>query len=140
MSLRHLFSSIVAAGVLSIGYAAHAQEAVLGKNEFEARCSVCHGVTGTGDGAVGELFAIKPKNLRVLAKENGGIFPFDEVRAAIDGRRRVIAHGSSEMPIWGDYLMAEALEGRFIRPNDARLVVEARISALTQYIHSLQAD
>jgi mono/diheme cytochrome c family protein len=130
MSLGHVFSSVAVAGVLLIGYAAHAQEAVLGKNEFEARCSVCHGVTGAG----------KPKNLRVLAKENGGIFPFDEVRAAIDGRRRVIAHGSSEMPIWGDYLMAEALEGRFIRPNDARLVVEARISALTQYIHSLQAD
>ncbi len=106
MSLGHVFSSVAVAGVLLIGYAAHAQEAVLGKNEFEARCSVCHGVTGAGDGLVGELFAQKPKNLRVLAKENGGIFPFDEVRAAIDGRRRVIAHGSSEMPIWGDYLMA----------------------------------
>ena len=140
MSLGHAFSSTIAAGVLLIGCAVHAQEAVLGKKEFEERCSVCHGVTGGGDGTVGELFAIKPKNLRVLAKENGGIFPFDEVRAAIDGRRRVIAHGSSEMPIWGDYLMEEALEGRFIRPNDARLVVEARISALTQYIHSLQSE
>ena len=116
MSPGHAIGSIAATGILLIGCAAHAQEAVVGKNEFEERCSVCLGVTGEGDGAVGELFAIKPKNLRVLAKENGGIFPFDEVRAAIDGRRRVIAHGSSEMPIWGDYLMEEALEGRFIRP------------------------
>ena len=61
MSLGHAFDSTVAAGALLIGHAAHAQETVLGKNEFEERCSVCHGITGAGDGAGGELFAIKPK-------------------------------------------------------------------------------
>lgn len=138
MKIHSRLIIFLGATVLSIGTSATAQDAFLGKQEFIDRCSVCHGETGGGDGLVGELFAQRPKNLRLLAKENDGVFPFASVYESIDGRRDITAHGRTEMPIWGNYLTAEALEGRGIDPDDARLVVEARILALVQYIQSIQ--
>ncbi|MFY0692714.1 MAG: cytochrome c [Paracoccaceae bacterium] len=123
---------------LGIATSAMAQDAFLGKPEYDQRCAVCHGAEGAGDGAVGALFAQAPRDLRTLAAQNGGVFPFADVYQAIEGRREIAAHGGSEMPIWGDYLLAEALERRNVSPYDAQLVVEARIIALTQYISSLQ--
>lgn len=116
-----------------------AQDVVLGKAEFEERCSVCHGITGKGDGIVGELFAQKPRNLTTLAKENGGVFPFEAVYQAIDGRREIRGHGTTRMPVWGEYLMVEALEDRFIDKKDAYLVVQGRILALVYYLQSVQS-
>lgn len=139
MSVRSIFAAAVATGAILAGASAWAQDPLLGKAEFRNSCVVCHGETGVGDGPVGELFAQKPKNLRVLAKENGGDYPFAKVYEAIDGRAKIIAHGTSEMPIWGDYLMADTMADRNIRPSDAQMVVEARIIALVQYIQTLQA-
>ncbi|NNK79728.1 MAG: hypothetical protein HKP40_13570 [Litoreibacter sp.] len=127
-----------AVAVVSMATGAMAQDAFLGKPEYDQRCAVCHGAEGAGDGAVGVLFAQSPKDLRTLASDNGGVFPFADVYQAIEGGREIAAHGRTEMPIWGDYLLAEALERRNVSPYDAQLVVEARIIALTQYISSLQ--
>ncbi|MDU8911256.1 c-type cytochrome [Aestuariicoccus sp. MJ-SS9] len=125
--------------VLSGVTAAKAQDPFLGKQEFLQRCAVCHGAEGAGDGPVGELFAIKPRDLRTLARENGGTYPFARIYATIDGRDRIPGHGGPEMPIWGDFLEAEALvEDRGISPEDAQMIASARIIALTQYIGSLQ--
>lgn len=124
---------------LSAAEPAAAQDAVLGAAEFKERCSVCHGEQGKGDGMVGELFAQKPRNLTLLAKENGGAFPFDAVMQSIDGRKEIRGHGDSRMPVWGEYLMVEALESRSIDKKDAFLVVQGRILALTYYIQSIQA-
>jgi hypothetical protein len=38
---------------------------------------------------------------RVLDSGMTGLFPVDEVAAAIDARTAIPAHGSREMPIWG---------------------------------------
>jgi mono/diheme cytochrome c family protein len=115
-------------------------ETMMGETLFGERCAVCHGASGAGDGLVGELFAHRPKDLRILARENGGSFPFGQVMQAIDGRTSISAHGGSEMPIWGDALMEEALIYRGINPKDARMVTDARVHALTVYIQSLQVD
>lgn len=135
--LRHVM--IGAALAAGLGGGALAQDAFMGQQEFAQRCAVCHGETGAGDGLVGELFAQRPKDLRILARENGGEFPFSAVYESIDGRRDIAAHGNSEMPIWGDYLEAETLELRNVSEADARMVVEARIRAMVQYIQSIQA-
>ena len=119
---------------------ASAQESALGAEEFTDRCAICHGETGDGSGVVGELFAQKPKNLRILARENGGTFPLDTVIRAIDGRETISAHGTSEMPIWGEYLMVDTLEDRGINPKDARSIVNGRILTLTHYIQMLQVE
>jgi len=41
-------------------------------------------------------------NLRTLATRNDGAFPAEAVRAYIDGRESVAAHGDRQMPVWGD--------------------------------------
>ena len=38
----------------------------------------------------------------MLAKSNNGVFPKDAVYEAIDGSKTIPAHGTREMPIWGE--------------------------------------
>ncbi|MGB8814900.1 MAG: cytochrome c [Paracoccaceae bacterium] len=137
--MRRLVKTMaIGLSVCAIGSAILAQDVPLGATEFEARCAVCHGKTGAGDGIVGELFDRKPKNLTLLAKENGGVFPFDAVYQSIDGRREIAGHGGSKMPIWGDYFMAESLKNDFGDDN-AYLLVQGRVLSLVYFLQSIQA-
>ena len=43
-----------------------------------------------------------PADLPRIAQRYGGRFPAAEMAAYIDGRTVVPAHGSREMPIWGE--------------------------------------
>jgi mono/diheme cytochrome c family protein len=122
----------MAAGLFS--FPALAQDMQVGKGMFLERCAVCHGETGAGDDVVGGLFTQKPKDLQLLTKENNGEFLYARVYRSIDGRLDIAAHENSEMPIWGDYLMAEALEDRGINPKDAVSIVDARIISRVFYI------
>ena len=136
-----IFRTLTLAALVAGGtQAAQAQDAMAGAEIFADRCAVCHGDSGAGDGLVGELFAQKPGNLRTLARDNGGVYPFEEVFMAIGGVNRIAAHGHSEMPIWGEALMEEALEERGIDPKDAGLIVQGRVLALTYYIQTLQLE
>lgn len=117
---------------------AAAQGTIFGKASYDRNCAVCHGPEGAGDGTVAELFEVKPRNLKTLAAENNGAFPFSEVYQAINGRRNIQGHGASEMPIWGDYFLAEALP-KTIHPGvDAEEIVQGRILSLVYYLQSIQ--
>jgi mono/diheme cytochrome c family protein len=72
-----------------------------GKARFERYCSSCHGTDAKGDGPLADLLTKKPANLTQLAKNNGGKFPGIKVMHQIDGRDTVRAHGTSDMPVWG---------------------------------------
>ena len=117
---------------------AAAQDTGYGESLFRNNCAVCHGMTGAGDGPVAELFAQRPGNLKELAKANNGAFPFSEVYQSINGRRDVTAHGNSEMPIWGDLFLEEALPATVHPGVSAEDLVQGRILALTYYLQSLQ--
>lgn len=117
-----------------------AQDEVIGKVIYDNHCSVCHGESGAGDGLVAELFDQKPKNLTTLAKLNNGVFPFESVYQAIDGRRELRGHGFSRMPIWGDFFMEQALADRGHHPRDARTMAEGRILAVVYYLQTLQKE
>lgn len=126
---------------LALAAPVSAQDAVtLGGEAFNTHCAVCHGADGKGGGEVGALFAQRPKNLTLLSKENGGIFPFERVYQSIDGRAKVVAHGvgASPMPIWGDYLMADAMQAKGTDPNAAAMLVQGRVLTLVAYIQSIQ--
>lgn len=66
------------------------------KGMFVEKCAVCHGATGAGDGMVGLLFAQKPKDLQLLAKENKGEFPDARVYGSVEGSLDIAADGNSE--------------------------------------------
>ncbi|MDH3264274.1 MAG: c-type cytochrome [Paracoccaceae bacterium] len=117
-----------------------AQDTEHGQEIYVERCAVCHGAEGGGDGVVGELLARRPKNLRLLAKDNGGTFPADMVAQVIDGRTTIPGHGNPDMPIWGEYFMSQALEDRAINQKDARFVVDGRIMAVVAFLESIQSE
>jgi mono/diheme cytochrome c family protein len=80
--------------------------AAAGKDRFERYCSSCHGTDAKGDGPLANLLTEKPADLTQLAKENGGKFPGIKVMRQIDGRDTVRAHGTSDMPVWGESFKA----------------------------------
>lgn len=137
-----MFSKTNSAAVLLCGSlltgAAFAQEVDLGKETYMDRCAVCHGETGQVDGMVGALFEQKPKDLTLLAKENGGAFPAMRVYQSIDGRAEIAGHDWRQMPVWGEYFMTDAIEDRNINPKDAQHVTQGRILAVRYYLESIQ--
>ncbi len=94
--------AIIVAVVASLESTASAQDFDAGQFEYRMGCAACHGADGKGMGPVGALFGKPPADLTVLAKKNNGVFPFNSVYEVIDGRQVVIAHGTRDMPIWGD--------------------------------------
>jgi mono/diheme cytochrome c family protein len=105
-----------------------------GELEYQRNCAVCHGVEGRGDGIMGKYLTVRPANLRQLAKNNGGKFPFWEVYQKIEGQTEVRAHGTREMPIWGDRFRAEA-------GSDGKAAITqaaGRILSLTFYLEHIQ--
>ena len=137
--LRAQFTTIIATAI-AMTTAAAADPIEDGARIYAERCSVCHGALGAGDGAVGELFAVKPRNLALLAMENNKAFPFSEVYQAIDGRRVIAGHGGSEMPIWGPYFMDTAIDDPTINDKNAKYITQGRILSLVYYLQSIQTN
>lgn len=111
-----------------------------GKTEFGKRCAVCHGPNGTGDGALADLLTQAPPDLTRISQRYGGKFPILDVYQAIDGRRGLRAHGTLEMPLWGDYYKRDAAEHGTSTDVNYEEIVHGRISSLVFYLQSIQAE
>ena len=131
---------LTAAVIVVSAVAAQAQDAalVLGKSSYGALCAVCHGENGKGDGEVAELFKIPPPDLTKLAEAAGGRFPFPEVYSVIVSGMEERGHGEAEMPIWGDYFLADAQEDRGVMPGDAVAIAAGRAMSVALYLESIQ--
>ena len=122
------------------GAAVQAQDAAFGAEIYKDSCVVCHGEAGAGDGMVGVLFAQPPADLRLLSRNNNGVFPAAQVIEAIYSRRPIQAHGQTEMPIWGDFFMSQALESPTIDPKDATMITQGRVLSVVSFLESLQVE
>jgi mono/diheme cytochrome c family protein len=100
-----------------------------GRALFATYCASCHGTSGRGNGPSAEEFRRRPADLTQYAKQNGGVFNDAALHRIVDGRT-VKAHGSFEMPVWGD-----AFKWRQGLDEDA---IKARIDAIVRYIASIQ--
>ena len=82
----------------------------------------------------------RPSDLTVLSRENGGVFPVSAVFDTINGTDGVGAHGSAEMPAWGQtFRMRVEVDPDF--PPDARQAyAQARVLALVEHLAALQKD
>jgi len=106
--------------------------------EFRNSCASCHGVDGKGAGFLIRLFkGMDPGDLTQLAKNNGGVFPFDRVLQVIDGRAEVAAHGDRDMPVWGDRYMRQYVS-EYGPDESNEFWVRARVLELVYYIQSIQ--
>ena len=59
---------------------------------------------GLGDGPVAKSLSRPPANLRMLGDKYGMPLPAHRIAELIDGRDSARAHGSHEMPVWGEKL------------------------------------
>ena len=100
-----------------------------GRHLFATYCASCHGVTGRGNGPAAEELRRRPADLTQLAKRNGGVFNGARIHGIVDGRA-VKAHGTMEMPVWGD-----AFKWREGLPEAG---IKDRIDALVRYLESIQ--
>ena len=131
-------TAIVQTGILVcmtlLGSIAFAQSSVdFGKNEYQASCASCHGLTGKGDGAMKAYLTKPPTDLTRLARANGGVFPHQRLWEVIDGRAyaTIGSHGAREMPVWGYVYRAEDTQ-----PAD--LHARNRIASLLDYLARIQ--
>lgn len=112
---------------------ASAAETDTGKQMYLQHCASCHGADGKGNGAVTRQLKIKATDLTLLRKKNKGIYPLDDVMAAIDGRRTVKGHGERDMPVWGEVFITEKENKKY---PELTSLLKAKIIA--EYVATLQ--
>jgi mono/diheme cytochrome c family protein len=111
----------------------------VGQREYETKCVACHGTAGKGNGPVAKYLNVRIPDLTELSKKNGGVFPFARVYESIDGRQQLQAHGTRDMPVWGNAYKFTGNPEYDDYPFNSEAFVRARVLALIDYIHRLQA-
>ena len=94
---------------------------------FQSYCAVCHGKEGLGNGPAAKAMSKPPADLTKIAARNNGTFPDVKVKRFIEGSDEVPAHGSRDMPMWGDLFRAMN-----------RDTAQIRVQALSDYLKGLQ--
>jgi hypothetical protein len=64
--------SVFASAITGFNTCGFAEDANLGKVDYESSCAACHGQNGKGDGPVSEELRTRPSDLTLIAKKNGG--------------------------------------------------------------------
>jgi mono/diheme cytochrome c family protein len=139
--------TFVLAGVMSAAFVSVAQQPVPtvknvtirptspadGHQMFTSYCAVCHGANGKGAGPAAQAMKIPPADLTLLSKKNSGVFPANHVASVLEFGIENPAHGSAQMPIWGDLM-------RSLSPvaQDPGTLVHQRINNITDYLKQIQ--
>ncbi len=100
-----------------------------GQEMFKAYCAPCHGNDAKGTGPAASALKKAPADLTLLTKKNHGKFPLLEIQAFIRGDTAPAAHGSRDMPMWGDI---------FRSVSQSPEVVDLRVRNLREYIEKIQ--
>src|SRR6516162_4448357 len=126
---------------------AQAEDFDVGKSEFQSSCASCHGTDGKGNGPVSEQLKVPPPDLTMLAKKNNGVFPTNAVYETIYGSKTIPAHGTREMPIWGERFNPIVNLPHYVDPyywqkagpqQSPEVVVRTRILAVIDYLNRIQ--
>lgn len=102
---------------------------------FARYCAPCHGKAGRG-GSVAGLSKPAPDLTRLTAR-NGGTFPRERLAQIVDGRKALAAHGSREMPVWGDWFKLEGEEA-YEGSAEEEGIIRKRIEDLLDLLQSMQ--
>ena len=96
---------------------------------FDHYCAVCHGKDAKGAGPAADALKKTPADLTQITRKNSGKFPEVHVMRVIKGDDTVGAHGSRDMPIWGELFTSLS----------SKEATELRVNALMKYVESVQA-
>lgn len=138
---RHLTLIAMAAGlVLAVGYADQNKNKLVipvektnawdGKQMFTSYCAPCHGADARGNGPAARALKSQPTDLTALARLNHGKYPDTHVISVLQFGSEIPAHGSSDMPVWGDIL------GRMSRLDTVER--NLRVANLSRYLEKIQ--
>lgn len=126
--------AIAGSSVAGAALAADDPEVTVGKNLYMKHCATCHGPSGTGtDGVASRLFTNQPANLTLLSKENGGKFPMNDLLRIVKGDEPIAAHGTREMPVWGEILGRPLSDGMYGQDE-----ADAKIITIGKYLETIQ--
>ena len=109
---------------------AHATVSLAGADLFREYCAVCHGNDAKGTGPAAAALSVKPADLTLISRKNGSKYPEIRVQRVINGDDELVAHGSREMPIWGQIF-------RHMSSNED--LGSVRVYNLVKYIETIQA-
>lgn len=101
-----------------------------GAQMYKTYCAVCHGLDGKGKGPAAEALKVPPSDLTTMAIRNGGKYPALKVSAIIRGEEVLAAHGTKDMPIWGDLFWNIS--------GGHETEVQQRVTNLNKHIESMQ--
>jgi mono/diheme cytochrome c family protein len=130
---------LAALGILALAAPAAAQTdadtvlADMGKEQYAIHCAACHGSDARGGGPAAAALRKAPPDLTRIAARRGGTFPSAEIARFIDGRFEVTAHGSREMPVWGERFAEVVPE-----PGVGDEVARGQVLTLVEYLKSIQ--
>lgn len=136
LTFRAVSLSILA--LLPATQLALAQDPVVGQREYREHCAACHGLEGRGDGPIGPFLKTPAPNLALIAARNGGIYPVQKVYEIIEGSSVIAAHGTRDMPLWGDRYRKSAAP---VTPDQAAIgndMAQQRILSLVYYLGTMQ--
>lgn len=100
-----------------------------GVDLYRQYCAVCHGLEGRGDGPAAAALTTKATDLTQLSRHNKSQFPALHISRIIGGVDGPKAHGTSDMPMWGD-----AFKSVSMNPEIAQI----RVNILVEYLKTLQ--
>jgi mono/diheme cytochrome c family protein len=99
-----------------------------GTGMYNTYCATCHGLKGKGDGPASQALKVGIPDLTQLTRNNAGVFPAAAVFVTLHLTNGG-AHGSQDMPIWGNV---------FRESGQGHAIIHQRAYNLTRYIESLQ--
>jgi mono/diheme cytochrome c family protein len=100
---------------------------------FQKYCAACHGALADGRGPVAPYLNPRPPDLTKLAERYGAPMPRELLAEYVDGRRDVRAHGTREMPVWGEQLFPDVPAGAEVEAAKA-----ATLWLIIDYLESIQ--
>lgn len=100
-----------------------------GDQLYKEFCAVCHGTDGKGNGPAASALKVNPTDLTQISRRNSNKFNELKMRSVLAGGEDISAHGTPDMPIWGDVLKSISANPAF---------GQMRVDALVKYLQSIQ--
>ena len=107
--------------------------AASGRQMYVSYCASCHGMNGTGNGPASPALKVPPADLTSLTRKNSGEFPAIHLNSVLKFGVENPAHGSAEMPVWGNLLPSLNKGGA-----NPEAQAQLRIANLTEYLRTIQ--
>ena len=115
-----------------------ADQTQIGEREYKSHCAGCHGPDGEGNGPFVEFLKTAPPSLTSLARNNQGVFPYTRIYEVINGTQSIAAHGTRDMPIWGERYASEIIRDVGEFGSEHPRTVRCRILELVFFLTTLQ--